>query len=291
MKRTLLSILILSALTFATKAQLLWEISGNGIEKPSYLFGTHHLAPLSVLESTPGFNEALESVWTLYGEMDMSVAQSPESQMKLAMAGMAPADSTLSKVFSPSQLDSINTFLKGYLGDMISVEQFEPMRPAMLTTTLSYFINQKVIPDSDPSQQIDTEIQRLAAEAGKEIKGLETIEDQCQALFGGSIIDEAHALMDLISDENEVIKTASELSRAYLAGDLKKMLAIMTEESDGEWEERMLNKRNADWIEILAGILPSASVLIAVGAGHLPGDKGLINLLREKGFNVKAVTE
>ncbi|MDE6062759.1 MAG: TraB/GumN family protein [Duncaniella sp.] len=58
---------------------------------------------------------------------------------------------------------------------------------------------------------------------------------------------------------------------------------------DEEWSERMLNKRNANWVRMMAGLLPTASILIAVGAGHLPGEKGLISLLRKEGYTVKPV--
>lgn len=82
------------------------------------------------------------------------------------------------------------------------------------------------------------------------------------------------------------------LAKAYLAGDLNQMLELMEDPASGssdEWSERMINRRNANWARIMAGLLPSASVLIAVGAGHLPGEKGLISLLRKEGYSVEAV--
>lgn len=294
MKKLFLSLIMLTAIVCGGNAQLLWEITGNGIKKPSYIFGTHHLAPVSVLETTPGFSRALESVEAVYGEMDMASSQSPEAQQKIIAAAMAPADSTLNVLLTPAQLDSLDSYLKANMGPFVAANQFAALRPAMLSTMLTLAINQKIMPGFDPTKQIDTEIQHNASALGKDIKGFETIEEQCRALFGAPLAEEAEGLMEIVTNENKVFDLASRLSQAYLQGDLESMLAIMRESDDGAdkgWEERMLNERNAKWVEVIAGLLPTASVLIAVGAGHLPGDKGLIELLREKGFTLKPVTE
>lgn len=292
MKKILLSLIIFTVGALTANAQLLWEISGNGLSKPSYLFGTHHIAPVSVLDSVPGFNNALTSADKVYGEMVMSVAQSPQSQQIMMGYAAAPQDSLLTSVLSPAQLDSLDTMLKRYMGPMVSANQFASLKPAMLNTLLALLQSQAAFPNFNPAQQLDGEIQKRAAAAGKEIGAFETIDDQCKAMFGTSIISQANELMEMVRNDDKSAATAIRLAKAYLSGDLDAMLAIMEDPElggDGEWSERMLNKRNANWLRIMAGLLPTASVLIAVGAGHLPGDKGLINLLRNEGYTVKPV--
>lgn len=292
MKKILLSLIIFTVGALTANAQLLWEISGNGLSKPSYLFGTHHIAPISVLDSVPGFNNALTSADKVYGEMVMSVAQSPQSQQIMMGYAAAPQDTLLTSVLSPAQLDSLDTMLKRYMGPMVSANQFAPLKPAMLNTLLALLQSQAAFPNFNPAQQLDGEIQKRAAAAGKEIGAFETIDDQCKAMFGTSIISQANELMEMVRNDDKSAATAIRLAKAYLSGDLDAMLAIMEDPElggDGEWSERMLNKRNANWLRIMAGLLPTASVLIAVGAGHLPGDKGLINLLRNEGYTVKPV--
>ncbi|MDE6091291.1 MAG: TraB/GumN family protein [Duncaniella sp.] len=292
MKKILLSLVISVISTLACNAQLLWEVSGNGLSKPSYLFGTHHIAPISVLDSVPGFNSALATADKVYGEMVMSVAQSPQSQQIMMGYAAAPQDSLLTAVLAPAQLDSLDTMLKRYMGPMVSVNQFAPLKPAMLNTLLALLQSQTAFPTFNAAQQLDGEIQKRAEAAGKEVGGFETIDDQCKAMFGSSIVSQANELMDMVRNDDKSAATAIRLAKAYLSGDLDAMLAIMEDPelgSDGEWTERMLNKRNANWLRIMAGLLPTASVLIAVGAGHLPGDKGLINLLRNEGYTVKPV--
>ena len=152
--------------------------------------------------------------------------------------------------------------------------------------------SQTVFPNFNPQQQIDGEIQKRGAALGKEIGGFETIDDQCKALFGSSIIDQAESLMEMVRNDSHAAEMAKKLAKAYLAGDLNQMLELMEDPASGssdEWSERMINRRNANWARIMAGLLPSASVLIAVGAGHLPGEKGLISLLRKEGYSVEAV--
>ncbi|MCM1356779.1 MAG: TraB/GumN family protein [Staphylococcus sp.] len=295
MKKILLTLVVAVAGAFGCNAQLLWKITGNGLEKPSYLFGTHHVAPITVLDSVPGLNSALASADKVYGELIMSESNTPAAQQVMLGYAMAPQDSTLTAVLSPAQIDSLDKVLKANMGPMAGANQFAPLKPAMLSTVLAMVQSQKVFPTFDPNKQLDTEVQNRGAAAGKEIGSFETLEDQCKAMFGTPIIDQANELMELIRNDEKSASTALKLANAYLAGDLNKMLAIMEEPGNGgngeEWTERMINKRNANWVRIMVGLLPTASVFIAVGAGHLPGEKGLINLLKKEGYNVTPVEE
>lgn len=292
MKKTVFSLLLLIATTVSVNAQLLWKISGNGLEKSSYLFGTHHIAPVSVIDSVAGLTDAIASVDKIYGEMIMSEANSPQSQQIMMGYAMAPQDSLLTQVLAPAQVDSLNTMLKRYMGPMVSANQFAQLKPTMLSTLLALMQSQAIFPNFNPQQQLDGEIQKRGAALGKEICGFETIQDQCNALFGSSIIEQAESLMDMVRNDDKAGEMAKKLAKAYLSGDLDAMLALMEDPANGaseEWSERMINSRNANWMRIIAGLLPSASVLVAVGAGHLPGEKGLISLLRKNGYSVDPV--
>lgn len=292
MKKTIFSLLLLIVTAVSVNAQLLWKISGNGLEKPSYLFGTHHIAPVSVIDSVPGMNDAIANSDKIYGEMIMSEATSPQSQQVMMGYAMAPQDSLLTSVLAPAQIDSLNTMLKRYMGPMGSANQFAQLKPAMLSTLLALMQSQTIFPNFNPQQQLDGEIQKRGAALGKEIGGFETIQDQCNALFGSSILEQAESLMDMVRHDDQSAEMAKKLAQAYLSGDLNAMLALMEDPANGaseEWTERMINRRNANWMRIMAGLLPTASVFIAVGAGHLPGDAGLISLLRKNGYSVDPV--
>lgn len=289
MKKVILSLLAAAICTLGCNAQLLWEVSGNGLEKPSFIFGTHHLAPISVIDSVPGLTRALASADKVYGELIMREAQSPQSQQIMMAYAAAPSDSMLTAVLSPAQIDSLDNLLKKYMGPMVTTAQFTPLKPAMVCTLLSLVQNKAVFPEFDPEKQLDGEIQKRAEAAGKEIGSFETVEDQCKAMFGSSIARQTDELMDIVRNNDKSASVAIRLAKAYLSGNLNEMLAIMEDPelgADEDWNERMIRKRNANWIRVMAGLLPTASIFIAVGAGHLPGDKGLINLLRKEGYTV-----
>ena len=264
-------------------AQLLWKISGKDIQKPSYLFGTHHIAPINVLDSVTGFNEALAASDRVYGEVEMSKLMTPEGQQQLLTAFLAPADSTMSKVFTPAQLDSINTFLIKNLG--APVQAFESYKPVMLQTTIASVLSIKAFPDFNPNQQLDHTVQLLAKEKGKPVDGLETVEDQIQMLTSASIASQAKALLEMIADEDSTIKQSIDLARYYRLGDIVTLQKMFGEDNSYNLEN-ILYRRNRNWVKIMKEQLPECSNMYVVGAGHLPGDKGVINLLRKEGYTV-----
>lgn len=292
MKKLIFSFSLALLSVLSVQAQLLWRVTAPGNEAhPSYLFGTHHVAPVSILDSVAGFTAALNSVDAVYGEMDMEVASSQESTMVLMSMAAAPADSTLSALFAPSQLDSIQAACNKYLGG-VSVEYLDGLKPVMVANMIGIVQNQLAFPGRDDMTPVDDVIQRRARAAGKEVVGLETIEQQCQALMGAPIIEQAENLMSLVRDDEESISLARSLGQAYLEGDLNKILEIIESSESGmsaSDSERLINSRNADWLRILAGLIPAASIMIAVGAGHLPGDKGLLEGLKKEGFKVEPV--
>ena len=170
MKKFLTSILLVALTAISSNAQLLWKISGNGLEKPSYLFGTHHVAPISVLDSVPGFNEALSSAEKVYGELIMSEAQSPAAQQLMMSAAMAPQDSTLTAVLTAAQTDSLNTMLQKYMGPMVSAAQFAPMKPAIVSTVVAMVQAQSAFPDFNQQEQLDSGIQAKRSEVLRQWK-------------------------------------------------------------------------------------------------------------------------
>lgn len=274
------------AATMAANAQLLWKVTPPSGAPVSYLFGTHHLAPLAVLDSVAGFNEALASVDKVYGEIDMSTLNQPESMAKIQQAMTAPADSTLDRLLTPLQLDSVNTVVRKFIGEAADVAMFTKSKPAAVASLLTVFAASK-IPGINPLQHIDQEIQRRAAAAGKAIGGLETLEFQSSVLYGTPLAAQTRDLMRTVReilDGHAVV----DMYTAYRAGRLDEMMT-----SDGtsrltdEEAETLIYSRNNAWIEFLLGALPTASIMIAVGGGHLPGERGLIEQLRNHGYIVE----
>jgi len=291
MKRIIVSLAcLLTGFAWMANAQLLWKVSGNGLKAPSYIFGTHHVAPPSVVDSVPGLSEALANADIVYGEMDMSGDMSA-MQGAVMRNALSPADSTLTRIYTNAQLDSINIVLKEYMGAGADVRMMETMKPAMLTTLITMMQTQKVMPGFSPEQQIDRIVQMRALKDGKEVRGFETAGEQALMLLGEPIADQAEQLMDVVRRNDDAEESARELAKAYLAGDLAKLQSMMEEEREGMggMAERLIYQRNEKWAETLAAQLAEGSLFIAVGAGHLPGDRGLLELLKAKGYTVEGV--
>lgn len=291
MKKVILS---LSALVLALgmNAQLLWKVSGNGAKGDSYLFGTHHIAPTSTLDTTPGFDAALSSVDDVYGEVEMSDMTTPETQQMVLAYATAPADSTLSKVLTQAQLDSVDAVLKKYTGGMLAIAQLDAMKPTMVGTQIGMFQSMTAFPGYNPQEQLDTEIQKRGTAKGKGIKGFETIEQQLNWLMGDPISVQAENLMDDVRKDETSIQHAKDLAKAYTDGDIAAIEKIMMDPENGmskEAIERLLYNRNDNWVAEMKKILPNESILVAVGIGHLVGEKGLIAQLQKLGYTVTPV--
>lgn len=292
MKKLILGIIGAAMCAASGQAQLLWKvIPANGGEC-SYVLGTHHLAPSGMIDSVRGLRDAIGGVERVYGELDMSVMNAPETQMVVVKALQAPADSTLGAVLTKEQYDSVGVIIKKYFGAMASIDQMQALKPAAVATQLALAQNMMAVPGFNPMEQFDMTVQTAARGAGKEVKGLETLEFQMNLLYGDPVSEQAEALMKSIRNEEEGIEMSRRLAKAYLSGDLDGMMVLSLDPElgmDEEAAQKLIYDRNSAWADELEGVIPGKRVLVAVGAGHLPGAKGLLQLLKNKGFKIEEV--
>ncbi|MDE6077027.1 MAG: TraB/GumN family protein [Muribaculaceae bacterium] len=289
-KTALASILLISG--FSASSQVVYKVEGNGLKEPSYIFGTHHLAPVSVagdFGATDLFNKASQVV----GEIDMTQDQ---MQMQMAMQPymMAPADSTLSKVLPKDEYDSLNeSFKKWAPMPGLDLSMLEPMKPMVVTTMVTVGITAKEVPDFNPAEQLDTWFQASGKKDGKKIIPLETAEQQAALLFNFTPISlQAEALTELLNEPEKSVENARKLTQAYMKQDLNAMLELSQQEDEHpEFMEALLDKRNADWLTKLPAIFNDGSTFVAVGALHLAGDKGVVEGLRKLGYTVTPVSK
>lgn len=278
--------------TMAVNAQLLYKVTGNGAKGTSYIFGTHHIAPVSILDSVAGFNEALASVDVVYGEIVQEALTAPSTQQLMLQKAMAPADSTLSKLLSPSQLDSLDVVLKKYSGGMLSVAQLDPVTPAFVGMQLAVMQSMTFFPEFSATEQLDVVVQQRGKEQGKELGGFETVEFQIELLYGDPLIKQAEDLMEAVRLDEKMEQYSKTLADAYMSQDLAACYEVITEPQLGFDEDEiseMLTDRNERWCESLQPLFKEKTILVCVGAGHLLGDNGLLNLLKKAGYVVEPV--
>lgn len=289
MKKILLTLAAV-ATAVSMNAQLLWKVSGNGLEKPSFIMGTHHVAPLSVLDSIKGFDEALSSADAVYGEVVMSEMNAPETQQKMMAMAMAPADSTLTVALTPEDFKLVDGVVQKYTMGQASLAQMAMMKPALVSIQIAMLQSMKAFPGFNPAEQLDQTVQERGEKAGKRLGGFETVDFQLDKLLGDPISMQAEDLVDMVRKDARMEEFAHDLAAKYMAQDLDGLYKLMLDPEMGstpEEMERLITGRNVTWADSLQSIMPQESVFVCVGAGHLPGDRGLISLLRGKGYTVE----
>ena len=198
--KALLVMALTAVIATAAHSQLLWKVTDNNSGKTSYVFGTHHFAPLSLLDSIKGLDAALQNADKVYGELDMQAAMDPSAMMGMQQMIMAPADGPIDKILTAKQLADLNMAWAKYGTDEVPMEALYMLKPAGLSTQLAALMSAKVLPDMNVGQGIDNELQVRARKAGKQVAGLETMEFQTNMLLGDPISKQAEDLMETIED-------------------------------------------------------------------------------------------
>ena len=282
----LIAVIQLFVFTPTLSGQIFYKISGNGLEKPSYLLGSHHLAPLSVLDSISSIQDALENVGQIVGEIDMTGDPIKNASVMQSYM-MAPADSTLSAVLSKEDYDKVASKFMETVG--IPLQSFDVLRPMVPITVYTIGIMSTTMPDFNPSEQIDTYFQNEGKQRGLKITPLEDIAEQAEILYCSlTIAEQAKELVDNIENTDDLIESSIELNENYLKGDLDGLyLSCLKENSHPEYFEKLTKERNLKWMQKLPSIMNEMPAFIVVGAAHLCGENGLINELKKEGFTVE----
>lgn len=288
MKSLLVTILLMVIGTLYAPAQLLWKISGRGIEKPSYILGTHHAVPFTYCDSIPGLMEAFEEVDYVIGEFDMVKMgeMTPVQMQNMQKMMMMPADTALLSLFSVEEKELLDKYLKETVG--AELQMFSAMKPMTIMVTVQNRILMDIIPDIASMTGMDKYMQTLAASKGKSVGGLETMEYQMSLLYGNSLEEQADALLEMARGGNSK-ELMTELTAVYKSQDLDALLDVFKEQMTGYEYDALVSVRNQNWKKQIVELLPAQSSLFVVGSGHLPGEKGMITLLKQAGYNVEPI--
>ena len=290
MKKIVSFILLVSLSVTLLSAQIFYKIEGNGLKSPSYIFGSHHLSPISIVEES-GAMEFFNQAEQVVGEIDMT-----ENQMaiaaKLQPFMMAPADSTLSVLLAGEDLAALNAqFEKWAPMPGMTLQMLDPLKPLAVTTMMAAAMSQQVMPGFDPSQQVDTYFMTTGKDNGKKVLSLETPEFQGEMLFNTTPLSvQAETLVEMLKNPDDALDSATRLTKAYKERNLDDMLEL-SKEDDGhpEFMEYILYRRNDDWLTKLPAIIQDAPSFIVVGALHLAGPQGVLDGLRSQGYTITPI--
>ncbi len=253
---------------------LLWEVSGNGLSKPSYLYGTIHMICSSDYFLTDKTKRAFESSEKLMLEINFSDPKEMSQMQQLAM-GKEP----LSKKLTPEQLAKLDDILKKTTG--MTVKQVDSFS---LLTVMS-LISMKTFGCTD-LKFYEMEFIEQAKKKNIEIGGLESVKDQFVILENAYTNDEIIAMLD-----ESVPEETAKLVSTYKDENIESLYNITTDErfTSKKTKKIILDERNLNWVKSMAELVKKQSVFFAVGSAHLGGEFGVINLLRKAGYKVKPI--
>ena len=286
MKRILLFI-TLAACSLTANAQLLWKISGNGLERPSYVFGTHHMASEAICDSIRGFEDAFASVEQVIGEVETELMNDPATTTRMMPYMMMPEGVKLTSLFTPKEVILINEFIKPRLG--FTLKDLNAMKPTFLSNMISLTLSMEHFPEFENQEGIDSYLQSRAKKYGKRVGGLETVEFQMDMLFNEDLETQADDLVDLVKNGDKAMKATGKLAQIYMTQNMKKINRFMHKGSDKEDIKKLLDDRNMNWIVQMKVIMPETPTMFVVGAGHLPGKNGVLKLLENEGYTVEPI--
>lgn len=255
---------------------LLWEVSGNGLVKPSYLYGTIHMICSGDYFLSEKTKKAFDKSDKLVLEINFSDPKEISEMQQMAM-GKEP----LSKKLNLEELSKLDAILKKSAGMTIKqVDAFSLMTVMSLISMKSF--------GCDDLRFYEMNFIESAKKQNLPVVGLETVKSQFKS-FEDAYSDAEMIAMLEESDVEETKKLVEDYKQENLEGLFEKSTAENM--MNAKAKKYMLDERNGNWVKLLPEMMENESVFVAVGAAHLAGNDGVINLLRKAGYKVKPVTK
>lgn len=281
-----IAILLLSILntTFAVAQDiengLLWEISGNELKEVSYVYGTIHLTCDATLNDN--IKSALDKTSVLVLELDMD---DPKMNATMMSNAAMKDNQNIKDLLTAEEYATLNSYLLTNFGTPLSA--FETFKPFFISAMLmTKYLD-------CPAESFEAELMKIAQEQEEEILGLETVEDQMNLFDEIPYQDQIKDVLTSIKDDLENDKEKFKQMMAYYN---KSDLAGIQEITDADesltiskYKDLMLADRNKKWISKMEDFCKEQPTFFGVGAAHLIGSEGVIQLLRNEGYTVTAV--
>lgn len=300
-KRLLAATILAVLIVTSASAQLLYKISGKDLKAPSYIIGTFHLANATFVDKIAGVKDALTATDQVFGEVPFDDMLNPDTLKVIQAAMMLPDGQTLKTVLSAEQYKKLDAVLTQMMGVGLSNPQVSAqmgkMSPAALSAQLQVLMfMQKHMGEFDPLHGFDQYFQTQAKHNNEPIGGLETVAFQITLLYKSYDMQrQVEQLMCMIDNMDFYEKIVEKMAKAFYAQDINALKAAMEEKlgntcdaTPKEWAQ-LNDNRNADWVRKMPAIMAAKPTFFAVGAGHLPGPKGVLQLLKDIGYTVEAV--
>jgi len=277
--------LLTAALTFSqTPHALLWRISGKGITRPSYLFGTMHILCASDARLTDSLKAAIAVCDEVYFEINLS----DMSDMLNSIKYMRMNDSKkLSDLLKPDEYARVKDYFTKH-SSLLPFSMLERFKPMLISGLIE---EQGLDCQTTDGMELMIMQQLRSGSEKKPVNGLETAAFQAGLFDSIPYEQQAKELVNYIDSADENKKATRQLAELYVHQDLDSIGQLSDKDDPGMsgYMDLLLYNRNRKWARELDTLLPGKSLLIAVGAAHLPGKEGVIELLRREGYTVDPV--
>jgi uncharacterized protein YbaP (TraB family) len=267
------SLVIFSTGTYAQS--LLWKIDAARLNSPSYIYGTIHIKDKRVFQFDKKVYEAMESCSAFAMEVDLN----PDNMAGFAQRLMLPEGKTLQDIFKPEEYSLIKSIIEMEAG--LDMSLIDRMKPFVL---LSLGMNLQIAGDMEVT--MDEFFYHQALQAGKRIIGLETLEEQVEMLEEIPTV----YIADYFKNFHKGAEDLEEIIMLYCRAELDHLLVLMQEDKAmATLEKQLITKRNRKMVSSVIPLMKEQPSFIAVGAGHLPGRKGILRLLEKRGYSLTPV--
>ena len=299
MKKILIALAAVLCCAMTIQAQLLYKISGGGLTQPSYILGTQHTALVSFVDSIPGLRRVMNDTQQVYLEQNESTDSLLDNDKEMDEYVLLPEGMLLDSLLTADEMKRLTAFMVDSCKmDSDKVHLFFDYKPLPLALFLSTrFDSYKKAKESNGLPTFDEYFKKEALAQGKEVGGLESLASQLKAIFQAPTLERQKTMLMCMVDNQTPPEQKKSSLVTYYSQDLE---AMWKQFSDSAGEDcsfsteesfKMNTVRNLAWIKKIPSVMSRKSTLFVVGALHLPGPDGVLNLLRQAGYTVEAVTK
>lgn len=268
---------------------LLWKVEGNGLKTPSYVYGTIHIIDKSDYFLPNGTLAAIDESAKMVFEIDMKDMNDLGKMMGIMNQAFMKDNKTLKDLYTPEEYKIVDNFFSDMGLPMFMLERMKPM----FLTVFAYGDMDPQGLQSGSLKSYEMEFYEIAENANKTTAGLETIEFQMSMFDSIPYENQAQMLLETIQSNDTSGDEFAEMTALYKSQNIEGMISMISEDSDGigEFEDMLVAGRNKNWIPLMNEMMAKEPIFFAVGAGHLAGKFGVLNLLKKEGYTITPVSQ
>jgi uncharacterized protein len=281
---------LLQAQDLPAEKSLIWEISGNGLKKNSYLYGTIHLIDRKDFFMHKSTKEAFKKTEKVTFEIDLKEMENIFALIPLLMQSFMKKDTSLRDLLPAEDYKLVEKHFSEIGLPMFMINRIKPMFLSSLDPEMISGGNEGKADTEMTSYE--AEFLEMAEADKKEVNGLETAAFQMSMFDSIPYKVQAEMLVESIKKgKGESDAEFDKMVDLYKQQDIQALQNLINQDDMNNYSALMLDNRNKKWIPLMEKMMRQNAHFFAVGAGHLGGAMGVIALLREAGYQVRAFKE